>query len=61
MSLKLDRSDWMFLFTYVLVLFVLAFLVDFIFHIVDGSYLIGPGIIIGGILLRNRILIKKKR
>jgi len=55
---RMEKSDWVFIFSYITILMVVAMVVDFGFHLIDGKYLYLPGIFLGGPLLRNRIFNK---
>jgi len=58
---KMNKSDWVFLFSYVFVIFCLAFIFDILLGIIKGEYIILPGFLIGGPLLRNRLVVRNKK
>ncbi|MBI2310060.1 hypothetical protein HYU89_04120 [Candidatus Collierbacteria bacterium] len=58
---SMNKSDWIFLFSYVIILMVVAMVIDFGLHLIDGKYIFLPGIFLGGPLLRNRIMARENK
>lgn len=58
---KMDKSDWIFLFSYITILMVSAMIVDFSLYLIDSKYIFIPGIFLCGHLLRNRVMAKENK